>query len=190
MKSKTGKIYKITEYISEDSISYDYTIKGIGFLNSNDSVEILKQFPLFKTLFVDLDFNGFEELYLVTKSVDKGLIVVRGIASYDDKTFGSINVEGSTKSNALFNDVLMLEKPTRLWYLGNDSIFFTIGRIMIKKPIQSLGSNPNFHDTYVSIDYRLILDSIYQLTKVDQNVIQAFKNPAGTGSFKTLVIDQ
>ncbi len=90
MKSKTGKVYKITEYISEDSVSHDYTIRGIGFKNSNDSIEITKQFPIFNTLFADLDSNGFEELYLITKTGKSGFIKILGIASYNDSVFKEI----------------------------------------------------------------------------------------------------
>ena len=93
MKTRTGKIFSIIESKPSYSVS-NYFISGKDFLNSTDTIVYLNKNPMTNALISDLDKNGFEEMYILTKSTgSNSFIEILGVASLYDKALGEIQVQ-------------------------------------------------------------------------------------------------
>lgn len=126
--TKTGKKFVVIESKPSSSVS-DYMITGTGFENSNDTIKYSLNNPMSTVLPADLDKNGFDEIYIVTKSTGSGSFQdILAIASYDDKTFVEINVQQITaedmETNGKFGG-----------YMGHDSIYITDNKLVREFPV-------------------------------------------------------
>lgn len=128
MKTRTGKIFSIIESKPSYSVS-NYFISGKDFLNSADTIIYLNKNPMTNALITDLDKNGFEELYIFTKSSDtNSFIGILGVASLNDKAFGEIDVQQITAE-----DIKKDEKFNG--YLGHDSVYISGNEIIREFPV-------------------------------------------------------
>lgn len=130
----------------------DIYVSGTGFSNSTQILTYSKVAPLETFWVSDLDENGYEELYLITRSVGSGAKAsIIGIASMDGKSYKTIfNPE---------NDGTFKEKLVYLeGYQGHDSIFFEQNKLYRQFPI--VGTNRSAiseKKQYRLIMYRLVL---------------------------------
>lgn len=126
--TKTGKQFVIIESKPASSVS-DYMVTGTGFENSNDTIKFSMKNPMATTFLADLDKNGFEEVYIITQATGSGSFEdIIGIASYDDKTFGEINVPDISAED--------FEKNGKFaGYLGHDSIYISDTNLIREFPV-------------------------------------------------------
>ncbi|MEO6695135.1 MAG: hypothetical protein ABIY50_04955 [Ignavibacteria bacterium] len=127
MTTKTGKQFVIIETKPSFSVS-DYMITGVGFENSKDTIKYSLKNPMSTAMLADLDKNGFDEVYVITKSTGSGSFEdIIAIASFNDKTFGEIIVEEMPA------DVGKNEKFGG--YMGHDSIYINDNKLIREFPV-------------------------------------------------------
>jgi len=91
-------------------------------------------------MLADLDKNGFDEVYIITKATGSGSFEdILAIASNDDKTFGEINVQEMTAEDVEKNEKFA-------GYMGHDSIYITDSNLVREFPVYKT-SDPNSNPT-------------------------------------------
>ena len=124
----TGKSLQLLIRENDSSLN-DLIIIPIDFENSKDTFRINDADPLLNTWLLDLDNNGYDELYLVTSSVGSGsYATIYGYASNQDLSLTPIYVPTISE-----NDVM--EGGDFIGYMGHDSIYVEKNRIYRKYPI-------------------------------------------------------
>jgi len=128
LTTKTGKMFVIIETKPTISVS-DYMITGNGFKNSKDTIKYPLNNPMSTALLADLDKNGFDEVYIITKATGSGSFEdVLAIASYNDSTFGEIDVQKMTAEDVEKNEKFA-------GYMGHDSIYITDNKLVREFPV-------------------------------------------------------
>ncbi|HMS63715.1 MAG TPA: hypothetical protein PKD83_00515 [Ignavibacteria bacterium] len=158
MKTKSGKIYTIVESKPGYSLSNFY-ISGSGFKNSHDTLKYPNKNPMTNAVLSDLDNNGFEEMYVFTKSTgSESFMEIIGVASLNDTSFGEIIVQEITTE-----DVEKNEKFNG--YMGHDSVYISGKKIFREFPVyKSSSSGTDSTDGRRRIIYMLKTeDNNYQL---------------------------
>lgn len=125
--TRSGRKLVIIETKPSISIS-NYSIYGIGFKTS-DTIKYNLKNPMTTAYLTDLDKNGFEELYIVTKAAGPGFFLdLLGVASYEDSTFREILIPEITDEE--------IQKNRKFsGYLGNDSIYIMDNKIVRLFPV-------------------------------------------------------
>ena len=132
LTTKTGRIFEI-ETQNEGASVMNITVSPKDFPNSTDSWKIEGADPLSESFTADLDENGFEELYLVTRSVGTGSYArIYGYASNRDLSATPIYVPEPSESD-------MAQGGAFFGYMGHDSIFMDEGRLYRKFPVYREG---------------------------------------------------
>lgn len=130
----------------------DIYVSGTGFTNSTQILTFTKVAPLETFWVTDLDENGYEELYLIIRSVGSGAKAsIIGIASMDGKSYKTIfNPE---------NDRNFKEKLVYLeGYQGHDSIFVEQNKLYRMFPVsESNRYTESEIKQFRMITYRLVL---------------------------------
>ena len=127
-KTRSGRKLEVIESKPAISVSNNM-ITGQGFVNSADTIKYLYKNPMTTALLADLDKNGYEELYIITKASGPGYFLdVLGIASKEDNSFSEIKVE-----NVMSDD--MNKDKMFGGYMGNDTIYFTDKGIIREFPV-------------------------------------------------------
>jgi len=148
----------------------DIYVSGTGFSNSTQILTFSKVAPLETFWVTDLDENGYEELYLITRSVGSGAKAsVIGIASMDGKSYKTIfNPE---------NDRSFKEKLVYLeGYQGHDSIFIEQNKLYRQFPVSETSSTSKSEEKqYRLITYRLVLYNKSYSLQVDTFLNQALQ---------------
>jgi len=131
-KTTTGKSIELIVDKKSNSLS-DFTIVSFDFVNSTDSLIIKDSDPLHEAIIKDLDANGYDELYIITRSTGSGSYAsIFGFASNQDLSLTSIYVPSISE-----NDV-QPDGPFH-GYMGHDSIYFDDNRILRKFSIYKDG---------------------------------------------------
>ena len=123
-----GKKFVIVETKPAISVS-NYTISGVGFRNSEDTIKYPLKDPMSTVFKADLDKNGYNEIYIITKASGPGYFLdILGVTSMEDNTFSEIIInkitEEDTKRDNMFSG-----------YMGNDTIYLTDERIIREFPV-------------------------------------------------------
>lgn len=91
-KLKSDNRFIVIEKVRSASTSR-ITIQGMGFPESEEIFSLRDVDPIETGLIEDLDGDGFEELYLVTRSAGSGsYATVYGFASIEDKSYSQISI--------------------------------------------------------------------------------------------------
>lgn len=131
-QTKTGKTWVVTEVKTSASLS-DLHISSKGFAATNDSVKIEGSDPLETVLQADLNKDGFEEVYLITRSTGSGSgATIHGFSSNKDKSFSGIHVQEVTDK-----DVAKGGKFEG--YMGHDSIYVQGNMLARQFPVYKEG---------------------------------------------------
>jgi hypothetical protein len=106
VKTSTGKSYHISLDRIGSSIM-DISVSPQGFKNTNEVFQLKDSDPLDQVFVEDLDNNGFDELYLITRSAGSGsYATIFGWASNQDLSVTPIYIrqieEKDLKQNGLF----------------------------------------------------------------------------------------
>lgn len=112
---------------------HDFTIVSRDFPNSTDSLHIKDSDPLWEVAIEDLDVNGYDEIYLITRSAGSGSYSsVFGFASNQDLSLTSIYLPDISESDV---------QPDGAYYgyMGHDSIYFENNRMHRKFPVYKEG---------------------------------------------------
>ncbi|MBK6772338.1 MAG: hypothetical protein IPG78_09460 [Ignavibacteria bacterium] len=91
--TKSGKVFLINVNKSSESLA-DIIVTGKGFVFKNDTVKFRETNPFEKAFVADIDENGFEDLFIITRSAGSGSQgEILGVASNNDKSYSIISVE-------------------------------------------------------------------------------------------------
>ena len=160
LTTSTGKTFEV-ETQSEGASIMKITVTPKDFPNSTDSWEIEGADPLTDSFTADLDKNGFEELYLVTRSVGSGSYArIYGYASNRDISVTPIYVPEPYETD-------LAEGGVFYGYMGHDSIFMDEGRLYRKFPIYREGDEnccPTGGDR--RLEYELIMGEASWILRV------------------------
>jgi len=134
-KTSTGKSIQLISDKKGSSLS-DFTIVTNDFPNSTESIHIKDSDPLWEVVIEDLDANGYDEIYLITKSAGSGSYSsVFGLASNQDLSLTTIYLADISESDVQPNGAFY-------GYMGHDSIYFKNNRMHRKYPVYNEG-DPN-----------------------------------------------
>lgn len=126
--TSTGKSIELIT-IQKNSSLNDFAVVTMDFPNSRDSLVIKDSDPFQEAVLKDLDGNGYDELYIVTKSVGSGSYAsIFGFASNQDLSLTSIYIPEISE-----NDI-QKGKPF-YGYMGHDSIYFNGNQLYRKFPM-------------------------------------------------------
>ena len=117
---------KLSESISR------ITIQGSGFPNSHEIFTLKDVDPMEIGLQGDLDGDGFEEIFLITRSVGSGShITIYGFISYDDKSYGPVYIPKHSENDPNFSG-----------YMGHDRVSIVDNQFIREFPVYNQG-DPN-----------------------------------------------
>ena len=132
-KLKSDKRFIVIEKGRSASVSR-ITVQGMGFPESEEIFSLRDADPIETGLIDDLDGDGFEELYLVTRSAGSGsYATVYGFASIGDRSYNRISIpEVDT------------DDPNYAGYQGHERIIIRGKRLVRHFPVYREG-DPNSH---------------------------------------------
>ena len=88
--TSTGKSLELITYSKSSSLN-DFAVVAVDFPNTKDSLVIKDSDPIQDAVLKDLDANGYDELYIMTRSIGSGSYAsVFGFASNQDLSLTSI----------------------------------------------------------------------------------------------------
>ncbi len=122
-KTKTGKVFIINEEKPSASIS-KITVTPNGFTEVNEPLLMDESDPFDYALVADINGDGFDELYIITRGEGSGSYVnIYGFASNKDKSATPISVPELT------NDQFVKFFPN---YMGHDTFYMENNKLMRK----------------------------------------------------------
>ncbi|MGI9531070.1 hypothetical protein [Lutimonas sp.] len=135
LRTSTGKNIQLIIREKTGGLN-DFTVVSADFENMNDSLIIKDADPLQYANIVDLDHNGYDELYLITSSSGSGSYgSIFGFASNQDLSLTSIYIPEITENDVQLNGSFY-------GYMGHDSIYFENDQLFRKYPVYKEG-DPN-----------------------------------------------
>jgi hypothetical protein len=104
-------------------------VSGIGFQNSSNTIKYADVYPFEDLIITDIDTDGFEELYIITRSAGSGSYAeLIGITSIKRKSYKTIYIpEYDNKLDTTFNYLN--------GYMGHDSIYVNNKQLCREFPI-------------------------------------------------------
>jgi len=146
-KTKTGKYFIISEEKPSASIS-KITITPKGFTKVNEPMKIEESAPFDYALVADINGDGFDELYIITRGTGSGSYAnIYGFSSNKDKSVSQIYIPelSDDKFVELFQG-----------YMGHDKFYVDGNKLMRKYPIykkDDTNANPTGGDKI--LEYKL-----------------------------------
>jgi hypothetical protein len=135
VKSSTDKLLKVEESKQSASLS-NLKIIAEGYANTKDVFEIKETDPLSQVFALDLNKDGFDEFYLITRSSGSGSYEsVIGFASNNDLSLTPVYVPEMTEKD-------FAPDGDYHGYMGHDSIFVANKQLYRKFPVY-LEGDPN-----------------------------------------------
>lgn len=123
VKFNFNQSFEIKEIKRGSSIS-DIHITGIGFQNSSAILKFENQNPIETYLIADIDMNGFEEFYIITRSLGSGAHgKLIGITSYMGKSYKAIFIPENDKKLNLNFEYLIGYRGQDMYFLKNMKLF-------------------------------------------------------------------
>ena len=109
------------------------TIQGTGFPNTQEIFTLRDVDPFEAGLKGDLDGDGFEELYLITRGAGSGSYAsIYGYASYNDLSYGQVYLAEPVENDPNFRG-----------YMGHDRISVIGNRLVREFPVFNMGDAAN-----------------------------------------------
>ena len=134
-RTSTGKYFEVRTKLKGESLM-DIMVSGKGFPQDMDTMRIQDADPLTGVFILDLNEDGFDEIYLVTTSAGSGSHAgIYGYSSNKDQSYSPIYIPEITE-NDLKDESLFAR------YMGHDSIFSSDGLLRRKFPVYKEG-DPN-----------------------------------------------
>lgn len=134
-KSSTDKLIKVEETKQSESLS-NLIILPEGYPNTTDGFEIKGTDPISRVFTLDLNKDGFEEFYLITKAAGSGSYErIIGFASNNNLSITPVYVPKITDKDLAVNGNFS-------GYMGHDSIYVDKTHLYRKFPVY-LEGDPN-----------------------------------------------
>lgn len=131
-KTKTGKTFIVSEEKTSASIS-NISIATDGFTFVNETLHLEESDPIAKVSIADLNKDGFDEIFIITKSAGSGsYATIYGYSSNKDKSVTDIIVPEISQSD-------LVEGAIFSGYQGHDSIYISKNKLFRKFPIYEEG---------------------------------------------------
>ncbi|MFZ4590933.1 MAG: PliI family lysozyme inhibitor of I-type lysozyme [Ignavibacteria bacterium] len=131
-KTKSGKGFQVISRKLNASLS-DILVVGAGFENFRDTIKFMESEPFNTAFLADLNNDGFEELYIITKSSGSGSYLnIHGISSNKDKSYSLIAVQ-------TINEKDLNEGKDFFGYMGHDKITAEKDALMREFPVYKQG---------------------------------------------------
>jgi hypothetical protein len=132
IKTSTDKTFRVAEDKTSGSLS-NLTVEAMGFPNTQEVFEIKDSDPLSGMFVLDLNKDGFDELYLITTAAGSGgYSGIIGYASNSDQSVTPIYVPEMTENDLAANG-------DYYGYMGHDSIYVANDELYRKFPIYKEG---------------------------------------------------
>lgn len=164
-KTKSGKGFQVISRKLNQSLT-DILILGIGFENSRDTVKFMESEPFNTAFLADLNNDGFEELYIITKSSGSGSYMnIHGVASNRDKSYSNIAIQTISEKD-------LKEGKDFFGYMGHDKITAEKDALVREFPVYKQGdTNNNPTGGNKKVFYKLIAgENSYQLKVVPKEI--------------------
>ncbi len=148
-KTKSGKLFIITEEKPSASIS-KITVTPKGFTEVNTPIVMEESDPFDYALVADVNNDGFDELYIITRGAGSGSYAnIYGFSSNKDKSVTSIYIPELTDDDfaALFQG-----------YMGHDKFYVEGNKLYRKYPVykkEDTNANPTGGEKV--LEYKLIM---------------------------------
>ena len=131
-KTKSGKGFQVISRKLNESLT-DILVIGIGFENSRDTVKFMESEPFNTAFLADLNNDGFEELYIITKSSGSGSYLnIHGVASNKDKSYSNIAIQTISEKD-------LNEGKDFFGYMGHDKITAEKDTLVREFPVYKQG---------------------------------------------------
>lgn len=131
-RTKSGNEFTVIEKKQSASLSR-VTIQGTGFPNSQEVFTLRDVDPFEAGLIGDLDGNGFDELYLITRASGSGSYAsIYGYASNNDLSYGPIYLAEPAENDPNFRG-----------YMGHDRISVISNQLIREFPVFNSGDANN-----------------------------------------------
>ena len=133
-ETKSGKAFLVTEEKPSASIS-KITITPKGFSESNNPIELGETDPFDYALVADVNGDGFDEIYVITRGAGSGSYAkIYGVSSNRDKSATPIYVP------ELSDDDFVKLFPG---YMGHDTFYVEGDKLMRKYPVYKKEDSQN-----------------------------------------------
>ena len=130
LKTKTGKGFLVKELKESASLGTIYVIPE-GFMNTTDTFVIREADPVAEVFTADLNGDGFDELYVVTRSAGSGsYATVHAWSSNRDKSVTPVYVRELPEKE---------KREVFKGYMGHDSVYVEDNRLVRKFPVYKNG---------------------------------------------------
>lgn len=131
-KTKSGKGFQVISRKLNESLA-DILVVGIGFENSRDTVKFIESEPFNTAFLADLNSDGFEELYIITKSAGSGSYLnIHGVASNSDKSYSNVAIQTISEKD-------LKEGKDFFGYMGHDKIVAEKDALVREFPVYKQG---------------------------------------------------
>ena len=157
-KTKSGKGFQVISRKLNESLS-DILVVGAGFENYRDTVKFMESEPFNTAFLADLNNDGFEELYIITKSAGSGSYLnIHGVASNKDKSYSNIAIQTISEKD-------LKEGKDFFGYMGHDKITVEKDALVREFAVYKQGdTNNNPTGGNKKVFYKLIAgENSYQL---------------------------
>jgi len=132
LKTKTGKEFHVIEYRKSASLS-DLSVVPVGFEEVNDTMHIMDADPVSEVFTADINNDGFDELYIITRSAGSGsYATVYAYSSNRDKSVTPVYVNPPTDQEY---------KKIFEGYMGHDSVYVSENHFYRKFPVYRKGDD-------------------------------------------------
>jgi len=132
IKTSTDKTFRVIEDKTSASLS-NLTIEPRGFPNTQEVFKIEDSDPLSGMFALDLNKDGFDELYLITTAAGSGSYSgIMGFASNSDQSVTPIYVPEMTEND-------LAAGGDYFGYMGHDSIYVANEQLYRKFPVYKEG---------------------------------------------------
>ncbi|NLR92949.1 hypothetical protein [Flammeovirga agarivorans] len=146
IETESGMLFTLTEERVTNSVS-NISIQGMNFPNSNDIINIDQTDPIEQFNVMDLNDDGYEELYISQRTPGSGAYVkLIGVSSNRDNSYSKIYVPSVSENDELSEG-----------YMGHDEVEFTRKDIIRTYPVYK-EKDSNAHPTggVRTVKYELI----------------------------------
>ncbi len=134
-KTKTGMQFAVAEEKTSASLS-KIAITPIGFSEVNDIIQMEESDPFDYALIADVNKDGFEELYIITRGAGSGSYAnIYGFTSNQDKSVTPIFVP------EMSDDEFIKLLPG---YMGHDKFYVENDKLLRKYPVYKKEDSNNY----------------------------------------------
>lgn len=166
-KTKSDKVFQVISRKLNGSLA-DILVVGSGFENFRDTLKFIESEPFNTAFLADLNNDGFEELYIITKSAGSGSYLnIHAVSSNKDKSYSLISVQSIDEKDT---------QPGKDFegYMGHDKITVEKDALVREFPVYKQGdTNDKPSGGNRKIFYKLTQgENSFQLKVVPKDILK------------------